>query len=118
MKRFIISSCVILFLCSSFFTASSSNSILNKTVTTTERAGNYYIYVHVSHPDGGNYSGIRVQGEVCGILGGMTSSDRTDSNGNARITFASTDAICTLFVNGKGYDGKWKHGSTAYFTVR
>ncbi len=80
-----------------------------------EPDGNYHISVHVSYSDGGSYRGAKVQGEVCGILGGMTKSVRTDSRGYAKLTFTSNESLCKIFINGKTKRGKWENGTTAYF---
>lgn len=84
----------------------------------TKTVGDYYVYVHVAHPDGGNYSGAKIQGSVCGVLGGMTEIEYTDSKGYAKLTFSSNSALCKIFVNGKTKEERWESGDTAYFTAR
>lgn len=90
----------------------------NESTINTKIMGDYYLYVHVAHADGGNYSGAKIQGSVCGALGGVTETEYTDSKGYAKLTFSSSDALCKIFVNGKTEKGRWKSGETAYFKVR
>jgi len=78
--------------------------------------GDYYVYVHVSHPDGGDYSGAKIVGSVC--WGGMTETVYTDRNGNAKLVYYSNEDLCKIFVNGKTREGRWESGSTARFTAR
>lgn len=95
---------------------SMTNKHSEKIFIENKATGNYYVYVKVSHPDGGNYSGAKVQGEVCGVLGGMTSATRTNNKGIAQLTFSSHESLCTIYINGKAREGRWSSGETAYFT--
>jgi len=100
----------------SFFNADQAHTNIQETIST--EVSDYYVYVHVSRASGGNYASAKVQGKVCGSLGGMTQSVYTDSKGYAKLTFSSSDSLCKIYINGTTREGNWTSGETASFTER
>lgn len=70
--------------------------------------------VIVTYNSGQSASGKKVSGSVS--LGGMVSEQRTDSNGKAVLTWSSDRSLDKIFVDGKGYSGPFKSGSTEHFS--
>ncbi|MEZ4907283.1 MAG: hypothetical protein R2771_06520 [Saprospiraceae bacterium] len=64
--------------------------------------------------NGNPVKSARVVGDVCGDIScsGQTSAEYTDQNGYATIKFSKGCKLCSVFVNGKEYSGKYLNGET------
>ncbi|GEM_PF-6979039 len=58
----------------------------------------------------------RVVGEVGGMFGGMTKETYTNADGHAVVQWSSSAThLACIYVDGKGFPGKYRSGETYVF---
>ncbi len=58
----------------------------------------------------------RIGGKVSGALGGMVQGGYTNSDGHGILEWSSNSSLDTIYINGKGYRGKYRSGETYAFS--
>lgn len=75
--------------------------------------------IKVTHVSGRPATGVRVGGEIQGMLGGMVSQVYTNSDGHACISWRSdASALACVYVDGKRHPGPFRSGQTYAFSIR
>ncbi len=77
------------------------------------------VNILVTYASGRPASGVKVVGEVGGMLGGMTAKLSTNADGHACLTWKSnTSSLANVYIDGRKHSGPFRSGETYAFSVR
>ena len=92
------------------FTLNNEKSTKTSMNTVTDSPSSGCVRIYVKWPSGHKSTNGTVSAEVCS--GGMTKKFYLNDDGYADICYYSDSSLCTVFIDGKGYEGHYKKGGT------